>query len=298
MSRRPVDRLRSRSPPPLHRGARRSGRAGARRLPARPPQARHRLDRRRSGCSSRPRSCFPLTDHARSTFCVPASGRFARRPAPTSSTSSPSRSRCWCSLGALVVVLLSLDTVRDSRLPAGEYYFLLLMSVSGAVTLAASRDVLTLVVSLEVVSLPAFALVALPRYDGRGQRGGAEALPRLGRVDRGDAVRAEPRLRRDRAGAISTASRPCSTRPVRATPRCCSGVALSIAGFAFKVAAVPFHFWAPDTYVGAPVPVAAYLSVVSKAAGFVGLAAAAHRSASRRTPTSGARRWRCWPRSP
>ncbi len=47
---------------------------------------------------------------------------------------------------------------------------------------------------------------------------------------------------------------------------------LAIAGFAFKVAAVPFHFWAPDTYVGAPVPVAAYLSVVSKAAGFVGLA--------------------------
>ena len=47
---------------------------------------------------------------------------------------------------------------------------------------------------------------------------------------------------------------------------------LAIAGFGFKVAAVPFHFWAPDTYEGAPVPVAAYLSVVSKAAGFVGLA--------------------------
>ena len=59
---------------------------------------------------------------------------------------------------------------------------------------------------------------------------------------------------------------------MRATPRWCSASRLSIAGFAFKVAAVPFHFWAPDTYVGAPVPVAAYLSVVSKAAGFVGLA--------------------------
>ncbi len=50
------------------------------------------------------------------------------------------------------------------------------------------------------------------------------------------------------------------------------GVVLALAGFGFKVAAVPFHFWAPDTYEGAPVPVAAYLSVVSKAAGFVGLA--------------------------
>ena len=46
---------------------------------------------------------------------------------------------------------------------------------------------------------------------------------------------------------------------------------LTIAGFGFKVAAVPFHAWAPDVYVGAPIAVAAYLSVVSKAAGFAGL---------------------------
>ena len=74
------------------------------------------------------------------------------------------------------------------------------------------------------------------------------------------------------------------------------GVVLALAGFGFKVAAVPFHFWAPDTYEGAPVPVAAYLSVVSKAAGFVGLAlllTARLRAVRRRV---GADRWRCWPR--
>jgi NADH-quinone oxidoreductase subunit N len=49
------------------------------------------------------------------------------------------------------------------------------------------------------------------------------------------------------------------------------GVVFVLVGFAFKVSAVPFHFWAPDTYQGAPTPVAAYLSVGSKAAGFVGL---------------------------
>lgn len=49
------------------------------------------------------------------------------------------------------------------------------------------------------------------------------------------------------------------------------GVALTLVGFAFKTAAVPFHFWVPDTYVGAPLPVAAYLSVVGKAVGFSGL---------------------------
>ena len=50
-----------------------------------------------------------------------------------------------------------------------------------------------------------------------------------------------------------------------------AGTLLTVVGLAFKVAAVPFHMWVPDTYVGAPVAVAAYLSVVSKAAGFVGL---------------------------
>ena len=49
------------------------------------------------------------------------------------------------------------------------------------------------------------------------------------------------------------------------------GVMFTLLGFAFKVSAVPFHFWTPDTYEGAPTPVTAYLSVVSKTAGFVGL---------------------------
>ncbi len=49
------------------------------------------------------------------------------------------------------------------------------------------------------------------------------------------------------------------------------GTVLVVVGFAFKVSAVPFHFWAPDTYEGAPIAVAAFLSVVSKAAGFAGL---------------------------
>lgn len=50
-----------------------------------------------------------------------------------------------------------------------------------------------------------------------------------------------------------------------------AGVVLTLVGFAFKTAAVPFHFWVPDTYVGAPLPIAGYLSVVGKAVGFTGL---------------------------
>jgi NADH-quinone oxidoreductase subunit N len=206
---------------------------------------------------------LPLADHSRRTFCVPGACSYVVDNLTLAF-------QVLVLLGALVVVLLSLETVSDSRLPAGEYYFLLLMSVSGAVTLAASRDVLTLVVSLEVVSLPAFALVALPRYDGRA----SEAALKLFLVSVvSTAVMlfglslvygVTGQVYLDRIATVLD-------DPGARNPALVLGVAISIAGFAFKVAAVPFHFWAPDTYVGAPVPVAAYLSVVSKAAGFVGL---------------------------
>jgi NADH-quinone oxidoreductase subunit N len=214
---------------------------------------------------------LPLTDHTRSTFCVPVGGGFFLPSCSYVVDNLTLAFQAVVLLGALVVVLLSLDTVRNSRLPAGEYYFLLLMSVAGAVTLAASRDVLTLVVSLEVVSLPAFALVALPRYDGRA----SEAALKLFLVSVvSTAVMlfglslvygVTGAVHLDRIATVLS-------NPESRNPALVLGVAISIAGFAFKVAAVPFHFWAPDTYVGAPVPIAAYLSVVSKAAGFVGLA--------------------------
>jgi NADH-quinone oxidoreductase subunit N len=54
-------------------------------------------------------------------------------------------------------------------------------------------------------------------------------------------------------------------------PLVLASILLILAGFGFKVSAVPFHFWAPDTYEGSPIPVAAFLSVASKAAGFAGM---------------------------
>ena len=213
---------------------------------------------------------LPLVGERRETFCVPGRGLVL----PACSYQVDDLTLTFQALvlaGAAVVVLLSLDTVRLGSIPPGEYWFLLLSSVSGALTLAASRDLLTLVVSLEVVSLPAFALVALRRYDGRA----SEAALKLFLVSVVSTavmlfglslvygVTGQVHLDR-----IATAlDQPGDRKAVLML-----GVVLAIAGFGFKVAAVPFHSWAPDTYEGAPVPVAAYLSVVSKAAGFVGLA--------------------------
>ncbi|MET7301988.1 NADH-quinone oxidoreductase subunit N [Embleya sp. NPDC005575] len=182
---------------------------------------------------------------------------------------------------AFVVVLLSMPMLSTPRtrpaedgdegdVPAGEYHFLLLSSVTGAVVLAGARDLLTLVVALETLSLPAFALVGL-RRDGQGGEAalkffllsvaatavmlfgvslvyGSTGSVHLARIA-GDLEHLDPRL----------------------TMVAATGAVLTMVGFAFKVAAVPFHFWVPDTYRGAPIPVAAYLSVVSKTAGFAGL---------------------------
>lgn len=213
---------------------------------------------------------LPLTGGRRTTFCVAGGAHVL----PSCSYVVDNLTLVFQAVvlaGAVVVMLLSLDTVRDSRLPAGEYSFLLLTSVAGALTLAASRDVLTLVVALEVVSLPAFALVALRRFDGRSSEAALKLF--LVSVVSTAVMLFGLSLVYGTTGAVhlDRISSALAASGVR-QPATVLGVVLSLAGFGFKVAAVPFHFWAPDTYEGAPVPVAAYLSVVSKAAGFVGLA--------------------------
>ncbi|MFE7239482.1 NADH-quinone oxidoreductase subunit N [Streptomyces sp. NPDC057580] len=171
--------------------------------------------------------------------------------------------------GALLTALLSLGDTR--RLPAGEFWFLLLSSAAGAALLPAARDLATLVVALEVASLPAFALVGIKRGDRRSSEAAlkfflssvvATAVTLLGvsfvYAATGTLHLTELATRLDDVpGRLDTLAQ--------------AGVALTLVGFAFKTAAAPFHFWVPDTYVGAPLPVAAYLSVVGKAVGFSGL---------------------------
>ncbi|MFD0410143.1 NADH-quinone oxidoreductase subunit N [Kitasatospora sp. NPDC127116] len=175
--------------------------------------------------------------------------------------------------GALIAALLSAHTVEDERLPRGEYWFLLLSSATGAALLPASRDLATMVIALEVASLPAFALVAL-RRDGRGAEAAfkffvssvtATAVMLLGV---GFVYAASGSLH---LGAVAQG---LEHAPGQLKPLAEAGAVLTLVGFAFKVAAVPFHFWVPDTYTGAPLPVAGYLSVVGKAAGLSGLALA------------------------
>ncbi|GAA2916204.1 NADH-quinone oxidoreductase subunit N [Streptomyces thioluteus] len=174
--------------------------------------------------------------------------------------------------GALLTALLSHDAVRDERLPAGEYWFLLLSSAAGAVLLPASRDLATLVVALEVASLPAFALVGLRRGDRRSSEAALKFF--LSSVTATAVTLLGVSFVYAATGTMHLTDIAHSLGDVdpRLAVLARTGVVLTLVGFAFKTAVVPFHFWVPETYVGAPLPVAGYLSVVGKAVGFTGIA--------------------------
>jgi NADH-quinone oxidoreductase subunit N len=153
----------------------------------------------------------------------------------------------------------------------GEYWFLLLSSAAGAALLPAARDLATLVVALEIASLPAFALVGIRR----GDRLSAEAALKffLSSVAATAVMLLGVSFVYGATGTLHLTAIASGLPHVPAQLHILArtGVLLTLVGFAFKTAAAPFHFWVPDTYVGAPLPVAAYLSVVSKAVGFSGL---------------------------
>jgi NADH-quinone oxidoreductase subunit N len=170
---------------------------------------------------------------------------------------------------ALVAALLHPE-VAEGDLPAGETCFLLLASATGAVSLAAAGDLVTLVIAMETVSLPVFALVGLRRADRRG----AEAALKLfvaSVVATAFTLMGISMVYGATGSVVATQVSAAVASGEAVSPVVGVGLVLTLVGLAFKVASVPFQVWVPDTYVGAPIPVAAYLSVVSKAAGLAGL---------------------------
>lgn len=210
-----------------------------------------------------------LHGSSRATFCLPPTGP---RPVDCSWVVDDVTVTWWLIVvgATALVTLLSQPAMARAELPAGEYCFLLLTSATGALCVAASADLVTLLVSMETVSLPAFALVGL-RSD---HRLGSEAALKffVASVTATAITLLGISLVYGATGSVAAGSVAASVAGGAAiTPVVGVGMVLTLVGLAFKVAVVPFQVWVPDTYVGAPVPVAAYLSVVSKVAGLAGL---------------------------
>ena len=170
----------------------------------------------------------------------------------------------------LVVVALSGSVLRSAPdLPIGEYCFLLAGSMTGGVVLAASRDLITLIVALETLTLPLYVLVGLRRRS----LASAEAAITFFVVSVVSTTVAllGAALLYAATGSVHFAPLSSSLAAVRELPLVFVAGVLLLSGLAFKVAAVPFHAWAPSTYDGAPLPVAAYLSTASKLGGVIAL---------------------------
>ena len=173
-------------------------------------------------------------------------------------------------LAGYVVVLLSTNYVAEGDYWENEYYGLLLSSILGMVLMASARDLITVFVALELLSIPAYMLATWRKRDLKSNEAGlkyylmgvfASAIMLYGMsLLYGGAGST---LLTDINNAVSVDGSPSAIVVM--------GVIFVIIGFAFKVSAFPFHTWAPDTYEGAPTPVTAFLSVASKAAGFVAL---------------------------
>ncbi|MEY2566238.1 MAG: NADH-quinone oxidoreductase subunit [Actinomycetota bacterium] len=168
-----------------------------------------------------------------------------------------------------VVLLMSTNYVAEGDYYEGEVSFLLLSSLLGMTVMASSRDLITIFVALELLSIPAYMLAgwrkrdldsneAALKYYLLGVLASAVMLYGMSLVFGATGTTILVGIREGLA-----AGAPHALVTI--------GIFFIIIGFAFKISAVPFHFWAPDTYEGAPTPVAAFLSVASKTAGFVAL---------------------------
>jgi NADH-quinone oxidoreductase subunit N len=175
----------------------------------------------------------------------------------------------------LGVLALSVPALRAGTAPAGEVCFLLVCSMTGGVVIGYAGDLITLIVGLETLTLPLYVLVGLRRFAPRERpttAGASAAVTFLLVSVISTAISLlGAALLYAATGALHLALLRPATGPLATVATV--GMSLVVIGFAFKVAAVPLHAWAPPTYDGAPLPIAAYLSTASKLGGVLALVA-------------------------
>jgi NADH-quinone oxidoreductase subunit N len=176
----------------------------------------------------------------------------------------------FCAVGA-VSVLMSWNYAKRTRIGQPEYYALLLTAVLGMIVMAASNELITIFLGLELMSLSLYVMVGFRRHQLESNEAALKYFL-LGAFASGFLLYGIALL----YGATGSTNLQrigefLGDSPIGRNPLVMAGGLLVLAGFLFKVAAVPFHMWTPDAYQGAPTSVTGFMSAGAKAAGFAAL---------------------------
>ena len=172
-------------------------------------------------------------------------------------------------VGTLLALLFSIDYNDRVGITAGESHVLLLFATSGMMLLAGARDLMIVFLGIELMSIATYVLAGLNRRSARGAESSLKYFL-LGSFSTGFLLYGIA-LTYGATGSTNLAvigSRVLEHQ-LQNSAILVAGIAMLVIGFGFKVAAAPFHMWAPDVYEGAPTPVTAYMAAVVKAAAFV-----------------------------
>src|SRR5574341_1493501 len=180
-------------------------------------------------------------------------------------------------VSGLLAVALAYDYVKRVGIERGEYYVLLLFSITGMMLMAQAADLIIVFLALELLSIPLYVLAAFARPREDSEEAGLKYFL-LGAFSTGFVVYGIALVF---VGACSVSPETCSTSLKAIVTAASSGTsnlplltigsALILVGLGFKVAAVPFHMWTPDVYQGAPSAVTAFMAAGAKIAGFAAL---------------------------
>ena len=171
--------------------------------------------------------------------------------------------------GALVASLISPAYLANAGCAHGEYYALMLMSLIGMMVMTMAADLMTLFLGLEVMSISVYVLTGIRKNDLRSSEAALKYFL-MGAFATGFLLYGIS-LIYGATGSVAFVDIARYVRTGGSGNLLTLGVVLLLIGFSFKVAAVPFHAWAPDVYEGAPTPVTGFMAVGVKAAAFVGL---------------------------
>lgn len=170
----------------------------------------------------------------------------------------------------LVAIAQAFDYLRRRGIERGEYYSLLLFTISGMMLMASAGDLIVVFLALELLSIPLYVLAGFARPEIQSEEASLKYFL-LGAFASGFVVYGIALV----FGATGTTALEGAVQAATSGSGqpwlLLVGAGMILVGLGFKVAAVPFHMWTPDVYQGAPAPVTAFMSVGAKAGGFAAL---------------------------